>query len=189
VGEFFIIVNPVKRQYLRPSDFGEYFKSSWVPSGHHAVATAMLICGYSSSHLSARADHGEKVIEPGSWYGDPIERVGDEELPNTHGVQTATPEDPKRNLYVMALAEFENVALRALAMLINERRDAARGLAATVVENEYEGKTLLRNLGDILLHGDTLDDPSKLEEALKSIVGSDWLTKYRQVCEDRPRTA
>ena len=191
MGEYYYIVNIPKRQFLRPAAFGEPIKRSFVPGGFHAIATAMLACGVGHYDDISHDDNPKWAASEGSWYRDPIELVGDEERPNKHGIQTATPANPDRNLYQMAYEEFEDISARAIAMLINGRYSAIEGLAKQVVSNPYEGKILFEYLGNMLVMEEFLDpEPAReLEQALLFHVGPDWLEKYRKVLAESSRTS
>jgi hypothetical protein len=190
MGEYYYIVNVPKRQFLCPASFGEPIKRSFVPGGFHAIATAMLACGTAHHDNKSHPDNPKWPTSQGSWYRDPIELVGDEERPNKHGIHTATPDNPDRNLYQMAYEEFEDISARAIAMLINDRYSAADGLAKQVARNPYEGPILLEHLGNMLVKEEFLDpEPARqLEQALLTHVGPDWLGTYRQVLEEHSRT-
>jgi hypothetical protein len=184
VGSSFKIVNIDKRQYLDPTAFGEPATWRQILDGHHAIAVSFLVCDCRPL--------GDIPPPAGSWHGDRVVVVSDAAPPGEHGVDTATPEEPDRNLYAMASEQFKDVSLRALAMLLGWRGEVAEELARKVGENPYEGQVLLGRLGDILHSelGDEIDVSEdcgrrRLERALARHVGPDWQTRYSELCRLR----
>jgi hypothetical protein len=183
VGTYYKIVNVAKRQYLCPSQFGEPFTWSYVLHGHHASAISLLVCN--CEELGARPPAG-------AWHGDTIYLVGDSWPPDQYGIRTATAKEPHRNLYAMASAEFEDISLPALVMLLARREGAADALAQQCAANPYEGRSLLRNLGDILhtalrdeIDVDADRNAEVLEKALTRHVGSEWEREYLSLVAER----
>ena len=183
MGVWYKIVNVAKRQYLCPKEFGEPFTRGCILDGQHAVAVSLLVCDSQSLGFDSPA---------GEWHGDPVFLVGDSGPPNQHGITTVTARDPDRNLYAMASAEFEDISLSAIIMLLAGRKGAADSLARRAAGNPYEGKRLLRNLGDILHSGlrgrievDADRNAEVLECALSRHVGPDWEGRYRSLSAGR----
>src|SRR3954454_24865959 len=119
MGEYFVIVNPAKRQYLDAFHFGESIKVGGILRGQHGAAVALLICDEAGS------------IPPlgGTWVGDPVIATGDSAPPNSAGIPTASATDPQRNLYRMAQKEFEDISLPAIAMLCQRDPEVATDFA------------------------------------------------------------
>jgi hypothetical protein len=103
MGQYFIFVNPIKRQFLDADKFNEGVKSYSVLCGYHAYAVALLVCSLTE------IDHSYGQLA-GSWYGDPVIVAGDDEgEPDAYGIKTSTLENPERNLYWQASEEFEDI--------------------------------------------------------------------------------
>ena len=168
MGQYFKIVNPVKRQYLDPMRFYESVKASGFLYGYHAFAVALLVC----NSEEVRHDYGPLA---GSWFGDPIIAAGDDNgQPDRYGVKTSTEEDPTRNLNQMARDEFEDVSYKALAMLCEGRE----GFAREIVERSAEqpGDRFLLDLGNVVFQVGC----EPLKHALIEIYGADWTKKYKE---------
>jgi hypothetical protein len=101
MGVYYLVVNPVRREFLDPSRFGEGIKFSSVLGGPFCcLALKQLICdGYG-----------------GAWIGDPVVLAGDDSgPPNPAGIVTGTPMDPYRNMNRKAREEFANISYRCIA--------------------------------------------------------------------------
>ena len=168
MGQYFIIANPAKRQYLRIFDFlNNNQKASGVLMGEHVLAVAVLVC---------QLDEVYHTYGPlaGSWAGDHVIATGDEAKPNLYGLQTATESDPWRNLYLMAHQEFENITLQAIAMLCRGNRVFLRDIVQQI-KGSGRGDALLRSLGDTVFQIGC----APLEQALIEELGPDWPKQYK----------
>lgn len=165
MGDYFLIVNPVKRQYLDPSRFGEGVKFSAVLRGDYCLHALKLLI------TDCFKTYGTSF--PGAWLGDPVILTSfDAGVPNPAGLVTATSEEPDRNLNAMARQEFANISYRALAHLCHVP-DTAAELANRAKENDG----LLIDLGATL---EQYRVPA-LEFALEAAVGRPWRKRYTQV--------
>jgi hypothetical protein len=162
MGEYFLIVNPAKRQYIDAFHFGESIKFNGILRGKHATALALLICDEA------------QAIPPlgGTWAGDPLVVTGDSAPANTAGVTTATSSHPDRNLYRLAQEEFENISLQMIAMLCERDHTSADEFA----ERARTDKHLLAELGEVVFQ---IGCPP-LQAALKDTLGSDWTKHYKE---------
>ncbi len=140
MGEYFLIVNPVKRQYINASRFGENIKRSGLFQGLHGVAVALLLCD---------TKYPVHPLE-GSWLGDPIIVTGDGSEPNTALIQTSTEGEPERNLYETAFEEFEDISQHAIVMVCEDRSERIAALVNASKDQSY----LLIELGDIVFELD-----------------------------------
>jgi hypothetical protein len=168
MGQYFKIVNPVKRQYIDIGDFaGENEKASGVMQGYHAVAVAVLVCKLDE----VRHNFGPLA---GSWYGDPVITAGDDYgEPDQYGIKTSTEQNPQRNLNLMATEEFEDITYQALAMLCQGRE----GFAEEMVHRAKESPGyVLVDLGNTVFQVGC----EPLERALNDILGSDWTKQYKK---------
>ncbi len=138
MGTYYLVVNPVRRQYLNPARFGEAVKFSSVLRGDYCIASLML--------LVADCFRRDLTSFQGAWLGDPVILAGDDSgLPGPGRLITATPEDAGRNLHAMAKAEFTDISYRALAELC---RDGVT--AAELADQSKEDESLLIDLGATL---------------------------------------
>src|SRR5262245_2477999 len=120
MGQYFVFVNPVKKQFLDAGKFDEGVKYWNVLVGYHAYAIALLVCRLDEIEHSY-CEHA------GSWFSDPVIVAGDDEgPPDAYGIKTTTAEKPERNLYWMASEEFEDISYRAVAMLCKGRKGFAK---------------------------------------------------------------
>jgi hypothetical protein len=169
MGEYFLIVNPVKQQYIDASRFGENIRHSGILRGSHAAAVGLLICD--STH------EGQHPLI-GAWVGDQIIATGDYSRPNTAGFQTTMEEYPNNNLFGLAIATFEDISQQAIIMLCMDNPSWA-GEFANRSMNEDD---VLIEVGDIVMHLGC----EPLRRALESIFGPDWHISYNIVLRDLP---
>lgn len=161
MGEYFLVVNPAKRQYLDAARFGESIRRNGLFQGLHGIAVALLL-------LDTRWDSPPPLV--GSWLGDPIVVTGDAAAPHTALLQTATVEQPNRNLYQMTIEEFEDISHQAMVMMCEERKERIDDF----VNRARVRNSLLVELGDIVFHLRY----RPLEQALKRLIGPDWTRHY-----------
>ncbi len=157
MGQYFLYVNPRKREYVEQGAVGFDDKISGVFEGLPGRAVGLLLCdgGYDAGPL-------ELV---GSWIGDPIIVAGDDYgQPNVAGLVTTTESDPKRNLYHMAVEEFTDITLPAIAMLAYFSSYDAHRIARMALERD-PSKDLLCAC-DLILRNDGC---KPLEQALDGI--------------------
>jgi hypothetical protein len=64
VGAYFLVVNPVRRQYLDPARSGEGVKFSSVLRGDHCIGSLKL--------LVADCFRRDRTSFRGAWLGDPV---------------------------------------------------------------------------------------------------------------------
>jgi len=167
MGQYFVFVNPVKKQFLDAGKFDEGVKYGSVLVGNHAYAIALLVCKLDEVEHS----YGELA---GYWFGDPVIVAGDDEgPPNAYGIRTATAQNPDRNLYWMASEEFEDISYRAVAMLCEGRK----GFAKEIVDRALNGlnpEASIFELGNVVSHVGC----APLKEALIEGYGENWIEKY-----------
>jgi hypothetical protein len=169
MGQYFIVVNPVKREYVDPSDFGVNNKVSGLMQGLPALAVGLLIC-------DGLPDPGPTGLI-GSWVGDPVIAAGDDYgRPNAGGVQTATAENPERNLYQAAKAEYANITLRAIAMLAH--RGWSGELAALALEPFHPGALI--SVGRVVFEQGCEPLRAELEK-----LDPQWKVRYKHALQQR----
>ena len=182
MGAVYLIVNPVKRQYLNPIAFGETDRYSGFLHGYHALAIARLVC-----------DHGRDYVSDGvagSWSSDHVLKATDAEAPDAT-IATASP-TVARNLYTVAWDDFTDISARAVAMLCDygtttEDPEAltlrVASILVTRAREKLEGSLkkggvsaalLLRYLGDAA----AIERADTLKVALCEQLGSDWKELY-----------
>ncbi len=172
MGQYFKIVNPVKRQYLDASSFGENIKASGFMIGYHAIALAVIVCN--SDEVPKHYRYGPLA---GSWCGDPIYAAGDDYgLPNLHGIVTSTEENPQRNLNQMAKEEFEDISYRAIAMLCEGGDYYSEAFAKRVAESP--DSELIVHLGNVIFQIGC----EPLKKALIKELGEEWTKLYKGAC-------
>ena len=161
------IVNAARRQFLDPDQFPEHDGRTCFLTGVHAAAVAVLACDPAEV-----PGHGYGSLA-GSWCGDAIIAATDAMRPDCHGIRTSTVERPLRNLYDVAGEEYEDLSLRAFAMVCDGQLALAEGLAG--LAREEPG--LFMKLGKVAM---TVECES-LEDALVEVFGRDWTGFYRDL--------
>lgn len=156
MGQYFLIVNKDKKQFLDARKFGEGVEISQAVSGYHAQALALLTC-----RMDAVRDTNNNLL--GSWSGDFVAAAGE---------YAAEP-----NLYKTARAEFEDISYKALAMLCDTHESVCYELAEKALNPRY--KKLIYHLGNAIGENGS---PS-LEQALSEVIGSQWRESYKSAAE------
>lgn len=91
--EFYpLIVNPARREYIDLNTLPAGLDRTWP------------LVGWPGEVLGPLIGHWD-----GRWMGDPIILAASDALPNPAGLQTATLDQPHRNLFEQAWDEFEDV--------------------------------------------------------------------------------
>jgi hypothetical protein len=146
VGQYFVIVNPAKRQYIDAFYFGENIKASGYMLGLHAVAVAVLVCNSTQVRYELGINRPEHDYGPlaGAWFGDAVYAAGDDNgPPDEFGIETATPDNPERNLSRLAKEEYEDISYAAMAMLCQGQEEYARQMAEQAATS-YSGALIWR---------------------------------------------
>lgn len=170
MGEYFLIANIDKRQFLSAASMNENPKRSGFLLGLHGRVLALLVC--KSDDL--RHDYGSLA---GSWYGDRVIAAGDDNgVPDAYGIVTSSSNAPDRNLYQLTRQEYEDISLAALAMLC--RGD--RAVVDKLVEAAAAG-----DASTLLLVGDTvfIGRSTELDDAMRKRLGRGWVGRYRHACD------
>lgn len=168
MGQYFIIANPAKRQYLDINDFEENPKASGYMHGLHAAAVGILCC----DPTEVRNGSGTPLYDfqpwAGAWRGDRVYAAGDDYgWPNDHGLQTTKPEQPERNLYWLAKQEFEDIT-EAVIVAMCESSDTFAELFVRGPSTPSPFRLI--RFGDLALKHDCRN----LRTALEQTFGSDW---------------
>lgn len=180
MGATFYIVNLDKREYLDPHMFGDFRRSSGYMEGRHATAAAMLTCDASGLGVGPPA---------GSWCGNRVVAVTDGGPPNQHSMQTATEDEPDRNIYMMACQEFQNISYEAIAMVCNWSSSFADKLAERAKfddqneASEYLKTLMLWHLGSVISRTNC---PS-LRQSLERHFGEAWESRFHEATTQHGR--
>jgi hypothetical protein len=102
MGQYYMVVNLDKKQYIRPHAFDDGAKllEFGCSAGSTMTALALLL---SSGNGRGGGDHPSSAPPIGSWAGDRIVVAGD------CGDKSLFTDDPDRNLYMLARDDFEDV--------------------------------------------------------------------------------
>jgi hypothetical protein len=85
MGQYFIVVNLTKKQYISPHDFGDDAKLQDFGLSSHGTMSALAVL-LASSNGRGGGDLDSNLPIIGSWAGDQIAIVGDYDLPNRFGI-------------------------------------------------------------------------------------------------------
>lgn len=170
MGQYFLVVNTDKKQYLDGFRFGEGIADLQVVSGYHAQALALLTCRMDD----VRDTEGTLL---GSWSKDLVLAAGEFASPGKYGIETATTGNPDRNLYRMARDEFEDISYQALAILCETHEPICYELAQKASIPRYE--KVIFHLGNVIREIGCVP----LEQALFEVLGSNWKDRYKAVAD------
>jgi hypothetical protein len=171
VGAYFLVVNPVKRQFLDPDRFGESSKFSTVLRGGYCIQALKL--------LIADCFRQESNSFRGAWLCDPVILASDDTgNPDLSGIGAMTQSERSHNLYALARAEFADISYRGLAELCLDSNTAKALLALS--EKDVH---LLLDLGSIL---EQYQVPA-LEMAYVASKGQPWRKAHNQAQSTEPQ--
>ena len=169
MGEYFVIVNIDKRQYLSAASMNENNKRGGFLRGLHGRALALLVC--KSDEL--RHGYGELA---GSWFGDRVIATGDDNgVPDAYDMVTRGVETPDRNLYELARQEYDDISLAAVVMLCRGDRTVVDELVTAAGKSD----------GALLVVGDAVfvAQYAELGEAMRAQHGEGWVRRYQRACD------
>ena len=115
MGQYFILVNTSKRQLIRPHAFGDGAKLLELASGGLTLTALAVLLADGNGRGGGDVRSNDPIV--GSWAGDRIVVSGDYADPDRHGIPTATAEKPSRNLFKVALDEWEDVSEKVLSAM------------------------------------------------------------------------
>lgn len=131
MGEYFITVNPAKRQYLSHHRLPFNSRFNGLLSATQGLTLGLLVSDIAPQHRE------HPLI--GYWAGDTVIVTGDDHgRPDVAGLKTTTADDSKRNLYWMANDEFEDITFKAIGMLCAFDPVMADRLALLVNRHQHE---------------------------------------------------
>jgi hypothetical protein len=170
MGAYYLVVNPAKRQYMDPAQFGEAIKFRSVLEGGHCIRALKLLITDGASYPSTSNFEG-------AWLGDPIILASDDGgPPNPRGFTTAPPDRPWRNLNKMAQDEFSNISYRAIAELCLHDNDVIREL----IDVAKDDSSFFIDLANVRLQYRL---PS-LEHAFLEAFGTSWRREYDKTARE-----
>ncbi|HJT30518.1 MAG TPA: hypothetical protein VJ783_00520 [Pirellulales bacterium] len=166
MGAYHIVVNPTKRQFLDPGRFDEGKKLGSVLHGVFCVDALKLLIA--DSFLA----QGTRVSKPrnpwsleGSWVGDPIVLASDDcGPPDPAGIITTSEGNSLRNLYVMAVEEFENISYLAIVMLSENR------FTSELIEKATRDDSFFLHLANVVMQF----QPQNLKVEFEREFGKAW---------------
>lgn len=165
MGQYFIIVNADKQQFFNPTAFGEANKLGGVIRNKLTTwATSLLITWTAALHRPSEL--------LGSWHGDKIYLAGDYEQADTAGLQTSTPDEPERNLFQLAFAEYTDISYELIALLSTLSPETAVAFAKLASHHERA----LIDMGNVVF----CIGCRPLEEQLTAVLGKQWHKRYER---------
>ncbi len=166
MGAYYLVVNPVKRQYIDPARFGEAIKFRSVLEGGRCIRALKLL-------ITDRASYPSTANFEGAWLGDPVILANDDGgPPNPRDFTTATPDCPARNLNKMAHDEFTDISYCAIAELCRHDDEIIREL----VDLAKDANSFFIDLANIWLQYRL----PRLEYAFLETFGNSWRGEYNK---------
>ena len=164
MGQYFLVVNTDKKQYIDAWKFGEGVADLQAVSGYHAQAVALLMC-----RMNEVRDTADTLL--GSWSGDNVIAAAEYASPEENG------DSAERNLYKTARDEFEDISYKALAMLCDTHEPVCWELAEKASTRRHE--RLIFHLGNAITEAGC----ASLEQALNEVISSNWKDRYQAAAE------
>ena len=170
MGQYFIIVNVSKKQFIDVGRLGENYKFSGVGRGLHGIVLGRLLTSggdWTKGFYRRYGNPNKDEFYLGVWAGDRIVIAGDYDKPNTNGIQTSTSDDPTLNLYNKADLDpsYEDVTKKVIKWLANDEE-----MAKKLVERAKSEEMLLRVLSDLVF----IENHRTMRIVLENMIGSDW---------------
>jgi hypothetical protein len=170
MGDYYLVVNPVKRQYLDPARFGEAIKFHSVLEGGRCIRAFELLIADGASYPGTKSFRG-------AWLGDPVILASDDGgPPNPFGFTTVTPDRPWRNLNKMAHDEFRDISYRAIAELCLHDNDNIREF----IDRAKDDSSFFIDLANVRLQYRL---PS-LEHTFLETFGKAWRKEYDKISRE-----
>lgn len=116
MGQYYIIVNLDKKQYLHPLKFGDGLKLMEFATSQCGVLTALaILLADGNGRGGGDLNSDDPII--GSWAGDRIVIAGDYA---DEGKFIDDPKGKKQNLYAYAEDNFEDISERVLRVMMED---------------------------------------------------------------------
>jgi len=159
MGQYFLVVNTDKKQFIDAWKFGEGVADLQAVSGYHAQAVALLTCRMDQ----VRGTEGNLL---GSWSGDQVIAAAEYASTGENG------NGAEHNLYKTAREEFEDISYKALALLCDTHEPVCYELAEKAATPRHE--RLIYHLGNAITEAGC----ASLEQALNDVIGANWKDRY-----------
>lgn len=143
MGQYYKIVNPAKRQYLNPSEFGDMLKLGAFGNSQYGTMFALSVL-LASGNGEGGGDLNSSSPLIGSWAGDRIYILGDysDEIVVIDGV-----ENPKghtlNTMLHMKKYKFKDISQKIIAVIAQS--DPNHPLAVIAQQNLYDKKSNFKN--------------------------------------------
>ena len=182
MGQYFVLANTDKKEYIDPGDFGENVKGSCFPNGGwiHIHGLALLVCR--TDQIQRRPNHWGPLA--GYWAGDNIVAIGDKSPePNIYGIDTYT-QGYLQSLSDFVLMEYGNISHKIILMFCSDYIGLdddydEEDFIPMIVKASRNDSSVLRTLGSAVFVGGC----QSLEKELLRQWGPGWVDKYHQKME------
>ena len=117
MGQYYVIVNIEKKEFLHPHQFGDGLKLLEFGCNSCDILTGLtiLLADENNNRYWWNLKSKDSII--GSWAGNKIVIAGNYADPDKFGIKTATKEDPNCNLYDKATKYYKDVSLAVIDVL------------------------------------------------------------------------
>lgn len=172
MGQYFKIVNVTRKQFIDISGLGENNKFGFIGQGLNGIVLGRLLASVGVANKEWYNAYGhpqEDDLYVGAWAGHSIVVAGDNELPNTTRIESAT-EHANLNLYFRTEADsaYENITGKVLKWLAKDNETADM-----LAERAKNDDTLLHTLHEMVF----IDSNEIIKNSLERIHGSTWKLK------------
>jgi hypothetical protein len=182
MGQYFLAVNPIKRQYVDPMCFGQDNREWDIFDSACGHAVALLMTDSKGYESVQAIPPGNPMRLIGLWLGDPVVVAGDDYgAPNSFGFRTTTDAEPERNLYRMAEDEFQDISYYAVAALCACRYPRLVNLA----ERARSDTTVLLSLGIVA----TVFHQQEVPQAMNKFCAQKWRDRFDALRQGGPSKA
>ncbi len=116
MGQYYVVVNIEKKEFLHPHQFGDGLKLLEFGCNSCGILTGLTILLADGNNRGGGDLRSENPII-GSWAGNKIVISGDYADPDKFGIKTSTKEDQNCNLYDKATKYYKDISLEVIEAL------------------------------------------------------------------------
>ena len=175
MGQYFRIVNLIKKQYIDLDRLGEGIKFSALGSGLNGIILGRLLASPGQwdapGILKRYGDPDKDDVYVGLWAGDRIVIPGDYDKPRNYSLSSSA-DQTEDNLYfhVTDNPEYENITDKVIEWLAKEE-----WTAEMLAKNAANDQELLQKLSDLVL----INNNEIMKNSLEIVIGSNWIEKLK----------
>ena len=167
MGQYFVVVNHAKKQFLEPFNLRSSAKFPSLLGAHEMTrAISWLICtSPNPTWLALKNKNSRTKRLIGAWCGDPVEIVGDYS---------------EEELYFLVRERYVDISHEVVATLF----DCDSSYLDAAIEELREHPFLLEKLGLLMM---LAEPPEQLGYQLQSLYPKGWEKEFAKLCQNQAK--